>query len=238
MPPRPSFDRELLIPIVVGIVSMIGLAWIFLTNERGAASISPTLAPTTIPFEITRVEIEVRTPAPSATPTPTPEERLPTATGSSPNAYPGPPEETPPPASTLVPASQPGLVATSTADRALPLGKHDNTHPNIAYDRHWAFKMNSGTENAYKGTLHVSSGIGSEASFYFTGQRLYVGYQRGRNFGTVTVLIDNQPYRFHQQAFDRVWRSPELSPGLHSVRIIHESGETINLDYIEVWGQS
>jgi len=61
---------------------------------------------------------------------------------------------------------------------------------------------------------------------------------RGRwgmySFGTVTVLIDGQPYSFHEQAFDLVWRSPQLSPGDHFVRIIHESGESINLDYLEI----
>jgi hypothetical protein len=94
--------------------------------------------------------------------------------------------------------------------------------------------MNSGTSFAYKGTLHISPGIGNEASFQFTGQRFYLGYQRGRNFGIMMVMIDGQPYSFHQQAFDRIWRSPQLSPGTHSVKLIHESGETINLDYIEI----
>jgi hypothetical protein len=31
-----------------------------------------------------------------------------------------------------------------------------------------------------------------------------------------------------------VWQSPELPSGDHFVRIIHESGESINLDYIEI----
>jgi hypothetical protein len=47
-------------------------------------------------------------------------------------------------------------------------------------------------------------------------------------------MIDGEPYSFHQQAFGNVWRSPELSPGTHSVQLIHESGESVNLDYIEV----
>jgi hypothetical protein len=106
--------------------------------------------------------------------------------------------------------------------------------PNIAYDRYWTVLKNPGTENAYKGTIHVSAGIGNEASFRFTGERFRLGYQRGKNFGTVTVIIDDQPYSFHEQAFDLLWRSPQLSPGDHFVRIIHESGESINLDYIEI----
>jgi len=93
---------------------------------------------------------------------------------------------------------------------------------------------NPGTANAYKGALHVSAGIGNEAAFRFTGAGFRLGYQRGRNFGTVTVLIDDQSYSFHEQAPDLVWRSPQLSPGDHFVRIIHESGESINLDYIEI----
>jgi hypothetical protein len=106
--------------------------------------------------------------------------------------------------------------------------------PNIAYDRFWTVLKNGGTKNAYKGAIHFSAAIGNEASFRFTGKRFILGYQRGRNFGIVTVLIDDQPYSFHEEAFDLSWRSPQLSPGDHFVRIIHESGESINLDYIEI----
>ncbi len=113
-------------------------------------------------------------------------------------------------------------------------GKYDDQDPRITYDRFWEFRMNAGTAHAYRGTLHISNSMGSEASFQFTGQRLYLGYQRGRNFGIVTVIIDHQTHTFHEQAFDRIWRSPLLSSGIHSVRIVHESGESINLDYIEV----
>jgi len=37
-----------------------------------------------------------------------------------------------------------------------------------------------------------------------------------------------------EQAYNPMWRSPELSPGDHFVQIIHDSGESINLDYIEI----
>jgi hypothetical protein len=93
---------------------------------------------------------------------------------------------------------------------------------------------NPGTANAYQGTLHASNGVGNAASFRFTGEGVRLGYQRGRNFGTVTVFIDGQSYSFHEQAFDLVWRSPPLPAGDHVVRIIHDSGESINLDYIEI----
>jgi hypothetical protein len=231
MQPRPSLDLELLILIAVGIVSTLVLGWFFLTNDLSESPIPPTIEPTAIPSGFT--PLATRTPSPPSA-TPTQEETLPPATETSPVAYPGPPVETLSSASTLVAGSQSASFATSTSDQLLPVGKHDDTDPRIDYDRHWAFKMNSGTSFAYKGTLHVSAGIGNEVSFQFTGQRFYLGYQRGRNFGIMTVMIDGQPYSFHQQAFDRIWRSPQLSPGTHSVRLIHESGESINLDYIEI----
>jgi hypothetical protein len=106
--------------------------------------------------------------------------------------------------------------------------------PNIAYDRYWTALKNPSTVNEYKGTIHVSTGMGSEASFRFTGERFHLGYKRGKSFGIVTVIIDDQSYSFHEQAFDLLWRSPQLSPGDHFVRIIHEGGESINLDYIEI----
>lgn len=233
MQPRPAFDRELLIPIAVGVVSILGLAWIFLANYRSESPIPPTVEPTAIPFETSPFATRTPPPRPSAT---SPQEETPPTTGTSPVAYPGPPVETLPSGSTLVAESQPAPSATPTPDQVQPLppGKYDDTHPKIAYDRHWAFKMNSGTAFAYKGTLHISESIGNELSFRFTGQRFYLGYQRGRSFGTVTVMIDGEPYSFHEQAFGNIWRSPELAPGIHTVRLIHESGQSINLDSIEV----
>jgi hypothetical protein len=137
----------------------------------------------------------------------------------------------------LITETLPPPSATHTPDQLQLLRagrRYDDTDPNIAYDQHWTALKNPTTENAYKGTLHASADVGSEASFRFTGERFRLGYQRGKSFGTVAVFIDDQPYSFHEQAFDLVWRSPELSPGDHFVRIIHESGEAINLDYIEI----
>ena len=232
MQPRPSFDPELLIIIAVGAVAILGLGWIFLTNYRSESPIPPTVEPSATLLDSSPFETRTRTPVPSETLTP--EEPPPTATGTSPASYPGPPAETLPSASTLITGSQPAPFTTPTPDQALPAGKYDDTDPNIAYDKNWTALKNSGTANAYKGTLHASNGIGNKASFRFTGDRLRLGYQRGKYFGTVTVLIDDEPYSFHEQAFGLVWYSPELSPGDHFVQIIHDSGESINLDYIEI----
>jgi hypothetical protein len=233
MQPRPSFDRALLIPIVIGVLSILGLRWILSTTDLGRALRPPTVIPSGFPS----LAAPTRTPSPSATPTR--DEPLPSATGTDPAAYPGPPAETLPSTSTTdTPVTEspptPSATRTSAHFQLLPAGKYDDTNPNIDYGLYWTALKNPGTENAYKGTLHVSTAIGNEATFRFTGEGVRLGYQRGRNFGTVTVLIDGQPYSFHEQAFDLVWSSPQLSPGDHVVRIIHESGQSINLDYIVI----
>jgi hypothetical protein len=229
MQPRPSFDRALLIPIAIGVVSILGIGWIFLTSDLKGSLIPPTATPTAIPFDDHSLETKISSFFPSATPTHS-------ATEPSPDASPGPSTETLPATSTLITESLPTPAATHTPAQIQPLavGKYDDMDPNIAYDRYWTILKNPGTKNAYKGTIHVSAGIGNEASFRFRGERFLLGYQRGKSFGTVTVIIDDQPYSFHEQAFDLLWRSPQLSPGDHFVRIIHEGGESINLDYIEI----
>ena len=221
MQPRPSFDRTILIPIVIGVVSILGIAWLLLTSVLGQSLSAPTAIPSSFR--------SLATEAPTFPFWPTP-------TGTSPVSSPEPPTETAPSTSTLVTESPPPPSATPTPDGIQPLsdGKYDDTNPNIAYDQYWTVLKTAGTKNAYKGTLHVSTGTGEEALFRFIGKGFRLGYQRGTNFGTVTVLIDDQPYSFHEQALDLVWQSPKLSPGDHFVRIIHESGESINLDYIEI----
>jgi hypothetical protein len=235
MQPRPPFDRTLLIPIAIGVVSILGIVWVFLTSDLRETFNPPTAVPTAIPFDVSPLETEAASLFPSATPAQ--DETSPTATG--PVAYPGPPDAKLASTRTLVTESRPTptsfVTPTPARIQPLPAGRrYDDTDPNIAYDRFWTALKNSSTVNEYKGTIHASNSIGGEASFRFTGEGFLLGYKRAKSFGTVTVLIDNQPYGFHEQAFDLVWRSPELSPGDHFVRIIHESGESINLDYIEI----
>jgi hypothetical protein len=230
MQPRPSFDRALLIPIAIGVVAILGIGWIVLTSDLGKSLIPPTAIPSSVSLP------EARTPTPAPLVTPGQDEAPPTATGTSSEASPEPPTETLPSTSTLITESLPTLSATPTPDQAqlLRAGTYDDMDPKIVYDRFWTVLKNPGTKNAYKGAIHFSAGVGNEASFRFTGKGFLLGYQRGKNFGIVTVIIDDQPYSFHEQAFDLFWRSPQLSPGDHFVRIIHESGESINLDYIEI----
>ena len=229
MQPRPSFDRTLLIAIAVGVVSIFGIGWIFLTSDLRESFIPATAVPTAIPFDVNSLKTEAASFYPSATPSP--DETSLAAIGTK------PPTETLPSTSTLITETLPPPSATPTPEQIQPLQagrQYDDTDPDIAYDQYWSLLKNPGTKNALKGTIHISYNIGAEASFRFTGQRFILGYQRGKNFGTVTVIIDDKPYHFHEEAFDLLWNSPKLAPGDHFVRIIHESGQSVDLDYIEI----
>ena len=238
MQPRPPFDRSLLIPIAICVVSILGIAWIFSTSNLRETFTPPTAIPTAAPFDVGALETEAALLFPSPTPTreETPITSTPTATETAPVAYPGPGNEKLPFGSSLSTEDPPTPSTTPTPAGIQPLtvGQYDDTDPDIAYDRGWTALKNLSTVNSFRGTIHASNAIGNEASFRFTGGGFWLGYKRAKSFGTVTVLIDNQPYSFSEQAFDLVWRSPKLSPGDHFVRIIHESGESINLDYIVI----
>ncbi len=229
MQPRFPFDRARLIPIAISVVLILGLGWMLSACDPGISSIPATATPSSVS------SLETRTPpAPS---TPRDWDEVPsTATETSPDAYPGPSAEALPSTSTLVTETLPPPSATPTPGFIQPLrsGQYDDVDPNIAYDPYWTALKNPSTASSYKGTIHASDHIGSEASFRFTGKRFSLGYKRGKSFGTVTVIVDDQIYGFHEQAFDLVWHSPSLSPGDHFVRILHESGESINLDYVVV----
>ena len=165
MQPRPSFDRTILIPIAIGVVSILGIGWILLTSVLSQSLSTPTAIPSGFR------SLATRTPTSTASPTPT---------ETSPVSYPGPLTETLPVTITLVTESPPPPSATPTPAGIQPLsaGKYDDTDPDIAYDQYWTALQNVSTENAYHGTLHVSTGIGEAAFFRFTGKGFRLGYQR------------------------------------------------------------
>jgi hypothetical protein len=221
-------DHARLIPIALGAVLILGLGEIL----SACGPVKPAIPMTTTASSLR--PLETATLALSYTAPPVKDETLPTATGTGPDAYPGPSAGTTPSATTFLTETLPAPSDTPTPDFIQPLrgGKYDDVDPNIAYDPYWVALKNQSTASSYLGTIHASNNVGSEASFRFTGKRFSLGYKRGRGFGVVTVMVDNQSFSFQEEAFDLVWHSPSLTPGDHFVRIIHESGQAVNLDYI------
>jgi hypothetical protein len=230
MQPRPSFNRPLLTLIAIGVVLTLVIGWILLTGQPGRSPLPLTATPSRV-GSLKTATWSLSRPASRSK-----DDSLITATEPGPEAYPGPSANTLPLPGTPEPETPATPSATFTPDQLplLPAGQFDDTDPKIVYDPYWIALKNPSTASSYKGTIHASYNVGSEASFRFTGKQFRLGYKRGKSFGTVTVIIDDQPSSFNEQALDLVWSSPKLSPGDHFVRIIHDSGESINLDYIVI----
>jgi hypothetical protein len=81
----------------------------------------------------------------------------------------------------------------------------------------------------------VSTEIESDLIFSFTGRQLIIGYVGGAGLGTLAISIDDNDFPPLSQATGKEWTSPQLSHNEeHIVIIIHESGTTVNLDYIGI----
>jgi hypothetical protein len=238
---KPSFDRSLLIPIVLGVFSCIGVLLVFLIVRLETTQEVAPVPNTETPFKFLLLATETRpSPTEPATRTPkkvVPEElsiQMPNSTES--GNIPGTLDMTSsqpagsPPSRTPTAAINPLIDLT----RLIKVGQHDDVHEDIVYDDGWIAQPN--VILAYQETLHVSSVIGSELRITFEGRGFELGYQPGNNSGTILVEIDGEQFQI-VQAVGNIWLSPEFPLGVHAIRIVHESGGPVNLDYITILGQ-
>ena len=238
---RPPLDRELLIPILIGLISILGIGMIFSANYLEGTPTPVPIATTVTPFQFRLLATETGTSTPELETTPSPEifptdqlRLAPTAAtiqGSN-TLTAGTPASPATPIGRNSPI--PSMTSTFHELQSLTTGKYDERDPNIGYFGNWSAQASS--LGAYQGTLYVSTAVDDEADFTFVGKQLYLGYQRGLDFGTVTIIIDNEEEQTFDQRAGNIWVSPELTAGEHSVTIIHESGESINLDYVVIIG--
>lgn len=113
--------------------------------------------------------------------------------------------------------------------------QYDDADTRIDHDGSWVSETD--VENAYQETLHVSNTVGNDAVFSFVGRQIIIGYQGGVGLGTIIIYIDDAEFQLDQSAGTE-WVSPQLVVGEHFVIIIHESGASINLDYINILDSS
>jgi hypothetical protein len=249
---RPSFDRDLLLPILVGGFSIFGIIIILLIGRLNASRASVVVVNTETPFKYIFLGTEplnsTVSPEPSGTellteipfdsPTPTlgtpalgtPTLRTPNGTASS--AFP-PNDGSGPPINGTSPAG--GATSTSTfASGPPPLnpGTYDDAHPSLGYSPAWASQTS--VSGAYQGTMHVSTSLGSSVSFRFIGKELRVFYLSGVSLGEVTISIDGQSSTLDQSDLSsgNEWISDPLTNNTHTVVITHLSGGAVNLDYV------
>lgn len=254
MDKQPSFDRELLLPILVGGFSIFGIIIILLIGRLNAARASVDVVDTETPFKyiflgteplnstgspeasgtelVTDLPLESSTPlSPDATSSPgTPTLGTPNGTASS--DFP-PNNGTGPPITGTSPAG--GTTPTSTfASGPPPLnpGTYDDAHPSLGYSPAWS--PQTGVTGALEGTIHVSTSIGSSISFRFIGRELRVFYLGGVSLGEVTIAIDGRSATVDQSDLSNgnEWISDLLTNNTHTVVITHLSGGSVNLDSI------
>ena len=253
MDSHPSFNRELLIPIFVGALSIIGIGVVLLIGRAQSAPAQVAMTPSHTPFQFLFLGTE---PAVSTT--------FPDGSESAPGfeetAVIGPPFEetsvfvspdlpsplfTPTRSSSVstplifgtpnLTSTSPGggvptntLLPTPSSASVPPLnaGTYDDVHQSILKNG-WIPSTIGGT------TLHVSQTPGSTITFSFIGTELRLFYQGGNTLGQVRVMIDNVAENFDQAAGNE-WVSDTFPNGTHNVLITHVGGGAVNLDYVIV----
>lgn len=240
----PTINRDLLVPILLGGFSLIGILGVLLIARalNAPAEVAATPSETSVPYIFLGTEPVITTPLAEGS------EIVPTADILS--------------QSTLIPAtptrqsvSTPiiltqlnptntlgGTPRTSTPTRqptpTSPTGTftYDDTDPRLIYTGSWMGDPN--ITEAYEGTLHISTGLGDSVSFAFTGQKIHLFYQAGPSLGTISITIDGgTPVLINQaqsQTQIKEWVSDTLSSGTHSILIQHFSGGSVNVDSLLV----
>ncbi|MBN2119393.1 MAG: hypothetical protein JW730_22670 [Anaerolineales bacterium] len=235
---RPLPDRSVLLPIGISVFSIVGILIIFLTVYRDTSQAVVPADPTATPFKFLLLATETPTPDPALETAPpeeifpdesaglppmnTPEEELsafPTEASSQSN----PAVNNPPPGSTTAQAG-------SSAQLNI-IDTFDDADPRLQYDGDWISQ--TGVGNASQGTLFVSNTIGSDVTFLFFGQQIIIGYLSEPGLGFISISIDDNEFQADQSAGSE-WTSPQFSDEEHFVIIIHESGDSVNLDYINI----
>jgi hypothetical protein len=243
---QPSFDRELLLPILLGGFSILGIIIILLIGRLNAARASVIVVETQTPFKYIFLgtepinptespeasETELLTDIPFQSPTPRPLGTLGTVPGLGIPTVGTPavltPNNTASPVNGTSPVNTSLPTTTSASGAPLGSGTYDDLDSRIVYDGPWLGQTD--VAGAYQGTLHVSQVTGSSLTFRFIGRELRLFYQGNPSQGQVTINIDGQNYTLDQSNGNE-WISDQLTNNTHTVLITHLSGGSVNLDY-------
>ena len=253
---QPSFDRGILIPIGVGVFALIGICVILvvgrITALRGTVEEVPTAtsfkyaligtepAITTVTFEATEFAPPAATEAPIILFTPT-RSSLSTPILLSPNGTnaltntvlrTNTPTRTPIiVGSPLTSTNTPTRTPTSASTAPFGAGTYDDVDSRLVYSGIWESISGSG----YQNTLHVSGTLGNSVTFRFIGQEIRIFFQAGPSLGNISLNLDGIAYNMDQSnasTQNYEWVLPSVTNSTHTVTITHQSGGSVNLNYI------
>lgn len=237
MEEKPTTDLTTLAPILLGALSLIGIAAVFIYGRMEATRPPSVVTPTETAFKYIYLGTEpgLSTLTPEATPTaiftPTVSEPMIITFTPAANNIPSPIFPTSP----ILPTLPGGPTPTVTPTLPAILSKVDDTYFEILYDGDWVAQSNvSGT---HQNTLHISFTAGNSASYTFAGQQVIISSQAGPSLGKVSVNLDGLVFELDQTSAEtqlKDWRSPLLVKGTHTLVITHLSGGSVNLDSITI----
>jgi len=224
MDTQPSIDRSLIIPILIGGFSVIGIIVVLLIGRSLNSPAEVPVTPSATPFQyiylgtepaittpiIEGSEIVPLTEAPIDAP---PALATSPALVTSPVLATSPVLVTPnhPSVSTpliLVTNTPPNItLRTSTPTRAstpthtstaAPANTYDDTDSRLSYSGSWIVQNGlTGSNAPYNGTLHISDAADNKSvTVQFSGQEIFFYYQSAPSFGIVTIYLDNEPLAF------------------------------------------
>ena len=241
MEDKPSIDPGILVPAILGILSLAGIAVVFILGRQSDIRPADELPDTNTPFRylylgtepglstFTAVPTETQAFAePGLTRGPTPEDGSPLVTSTPPTNAGFPTQSS---VQTQPPTSTPSATSTIPA----VLAKYDDTYSQILYEGEWTAQTN--VTDAYQNTLHISFEIENSAEFTFVGQQIILGYQAGPSLGEILIDIDGFSFQVDQSNTRTQfleWRSPILVMGTHIIVIEHLSGGSVNIDSITI----
>jgi hypothetical protein len=250
---QPTFDRGILLPIIFGGFSIIGIIVVLLVgrslNSPPPVSASPSATQFqyiylgTEPAITTPLTEESVIPLPTAAPVEqtvevTPNLASPTLAGVPTLIILTKPNTTSTATGIVLRTNTPSPPASTTATLSTPLAAdtYDDTDTRLAYSSGWTNQ--TGVSDAYQGTLHISNANGNSVTFTFTSLEIYLYYQAGPSLGSMTITIDGLGGPAVSQAQSQTqikdWYSGLLSAGTHSIVITHSGGGSINIDKLVV----
>jgi hypothetical protein len=242
---QPSFDRGLVIPALIGILSVIGIFSVLLINRYVTSRAIVPVTATVTPFKYIYLGTE-----PAISTEVLPEE---SATASSSDEPPAPTEGpiilvTPTNPNISVTATKPNtgntgvptpvvgnITPSPTSASAPPLnaGTYDDIDFRLVYTGNWSNQTN--VSGAYQGTLHISTTLtspGNSVTFRFIGQEVRILYQSGASLGVVRITLDTTQTLLNQSATSNELVLTAANSGTHTVTITHLSGGAVNLDSV------
>lgn len=238
----PSFDRSLLLPIGVGVFSLIGICVILVMGRMNSNPPAVEEVPSATAFQYAFIGTE---PAISTvTGVVLEEDEFSTPTVSIPTTAPRvtpviQSTNTSPPIITLPPlenTNTPTRTPTSESVAPFGAGTFDDTDSRFIYTGAW--ERLTGVSGAYQNTLRVSGTLANNSvTFRFIGNELRVFFQAAPSLGTIRLTLDGTNYEMSQSSSTtqiEEWVLSTSTAGTHTVIISHVSGGSVNFDSIIV----